>query len=69
MHTIKKPTSGEERIINKVLGDEVTLAKAQDNAGYYDLENKEFIPKYDHNHEVVGFYEADDQTVIWEIML
>ena len=69
MYTIQKPTSGEQRTINKVLGDEVTLAKAQDNAGYYDLNNQEFIPKFNEHHEIIGFYEVEDQAVIWEIIL
>ena len=52
-----------------MLGDEVTLAKAQDNAGYYDLHNQEFIPKFNEHHEIIGFYEVEDQAVIWEIIL
>ena len=45
MIKIKNPNSGEERTINKVLGDEDTLAKAQEHAGYYDMHNNHFIPQ------------------------
>jgi len=69
MIKIKNPTSGEERMINKVLGDEVTLAQAQDHAGYYDMENHQFIPKLNENDEVVGFYENSENSILWEIVI
>ncbi|RZK39990.1 MULTISPECIES: hypothetical protein [unclassified Acinetobacter] len=68
MIKIKNPTSGEERMINKVLGDEVTLAQAQDHAGYYDMENNQFIPKLNENDEVVGFFENSENSILWEIV-
>jgi len=69
MIKIKNPNSGEQRTINKVLGDEVTLAKAQDHAGYYDMHNNHFIPQMDDTNEVVGFYEAEENSIIWEIIV
>ncbi|WP_313738088.1 hypothetical protein [Acinetobacter sp.] len=55
-------------MINKVLGDEVTLAQAQDHAGYYDMENNQFIPKLNENDEVVGFFENSENSILWEIV-
>lgn len=69
MIKIKNPNSGEEKIINKVLGDEVTLAKAEDHAGYYDMDNNQFIPKLNGAHEVVGFFESTENSTVWEIII
>ena len=69
MIKIKNPNSGEERTINKVLGDQVTLAKAQDHAGYYDMHNNHFIPQMNDAHEIIGFCEAEESSTIWEIVV
>ena len=74
MIKIKNPNSGEERTINertinKVLGDEVTLAKAEDHAGYYDMHNNHFIPQMNDAHEIIGFCEAEESSTIWEIVV
>jgi len=68
MIKIRNPNSGEERMINKVLGDEVTLAQAQDHAGYYDMDNHQFIPKCNENDEVIGFVETSENSILWEIL-
>ncbi|OTG57043.1 hypothetical protein B9T29_15305 [Acinetobacter sp. ANC 3903] len=68
MIRIKNPASGEERMINKVLGDKVTLAKAEDRAGYYDMENNQFIPRLNETHELIGFVTHSDHAVLWEIV-
>lgn len=56
-------------MINKVLGDEVTLAQAQDHAGYYDMDNHQFIPKLNENDEVIGFVETSENSILWEILI
>lgn len=37
MNKIINPKTNKEQLINKVLGDEMTLAQTQDNAEYYDI--------------------------------
>lgn len=66
---IKNPNSGEERTINKVLGDEDTLAKAQEHAGYYDMHNNHFIPQINNTNEVVGFCDAEENSIVWKVIV
>ncbi|UJA03799.1 hypothetical protein F9230_05185 [Acinetobacter johnsonii] len=67
MIKVRNTKTNEERMLNKVLGDEVTLAKAQEHAKYYDLDNHHFIPNYLNNTKTISsFYEAEDLTVFWE---
>lgn len=68
MYKVKNRVTGEERMVNKVLGDEVTLAKAQENASYYDTHNTKFIPVTE-DEQLCGFYEAQTPDQFWEIII
>ena len=68
MYKLKNRVTGEERMVNKVLGDEVTLAKAQENASYYDTHNTTFVPVTE-DERLCGFYEEQIPDQFWEIMI
>ncbi|MFW1755186.1 hypothetical protein [Acinetobacter wanghuae] len=46
----------------------MTLAKAQENASYYDTHNAKFIAVTE-DEQLCGFYEAKTPDQFWEIII